>query len=170
MGARSRTLSLPPSLACVPAGRHVVRDLLLEWGFAPALDDASLAVTELIANAVKHANSAVQVSVVADTGITVSVRDRGPMMSRRSRAPEPMAESGRGLRIVAAVAAAWGVVQEPEGKCLWFRLPLPDPAVLDADVIGINSGAASMRRSAAAAQSLARPAEANGTDARSRTG
>lgn len=39
-----------------------------------------------------------------------------------------------------------------------------------ADVIGINSGAASLRRSAAAAQSLAQPAEANGTDAHRRTG
>lgn len=168
MGTRNRSLSLPPTLANVPVGRHFVRDLLLEWGYPTAVDDASLAVTELIANAIKHANSAVHVTVVVDHAITVSVRDRGPAMSRR-RAPLPMAENGRGLRIVAAVSAEWGMVEELGGKCLWFRLPLPDTTVLDADVIGIHSGSASMRRSAAAAQSLARPAEANGTDAVTRT-
>ena len=160
MAARTSTVQLAARLASVPVGRHFVRDQLLDWGLAAAVDDASLAVTELIANAVKHARTVVQVTVVVDGDIEVSVRDRSPQMSRAARLPEPFAESGRGLRIVAAVSSDWGITPEASGKRMWFRLPLPDAASADADVIAIRRGATT-----AASMDASHQSEADGTSA-----
>jgi anti-sigma regulatory factor (Ser/Thr protein kinase) len=142
VAARTSSVQLAARLASVPVGRHFVRDRLLDWDLAPAVDDASLAVTELIANAVKHARSPVQVTVVVDGHIEVSVYDRSPQIRRTSALPDPLAESGRGLRIVAAVSSDWGITPDTRGKRLWFRLPLPDATGADADVIAIRRGAA----------------------------
>jgi hypothetical protein len=122
--SRDRSISLAPELDSVTTGRHFVRDLLLGWDLGAAVEDASLAVTELIANAVKHARSAVRVRVAVDDDILVSVCDAAPAL-RPARPPGPLAESGRGLQIVAAVSRAWGIEPAASGKCLWFRLPLP---------------------------------------------
>ena len=138
MSPRTRQLSLPGELASVPAGRHFVRDLLLEWGFPEAVDDAALAVTELMANAVKHARSPLVVTVRVEEQIVVSVRDAHPRLTHPVGPVPALAESGRGLRIVAAVSADWGVVTDADGKSLWFSLPLPDRTSADADVISIR--------------------------------
>jgi hypothetical protein len=147
----------------VPVGRHFVRDQLLDWGLAAAVDDASLAVTELIANAVKHTGTTVEVSIVVDGDIEVSVHDRSPSIRRAAAVVEPLAESGRGLRIVAAVSSDWGITSEARGKRLWFRLPLPDASSSDADVIAIRRGAAPTSSTDAA-----EVREADGTSARVR--
>lgn len=141
MAARTCSVQLAARLASVPVGRHFVRDQLLDWGLAPAVDDASLAVTELIANAVKHARTSVDVTIVVDGDIEVSVHDRAPAIRRAAAPAPPLAESGRGLRIVAAVSSDWGITPEAGGKRLWFRLPLPDASSSDADVIAIRRGA-----------------------------
>jgi serine/threonine-protein kinase RsbW len=39
------------------------------------------------------------------------------------RFPAPTEPSGRGLRIVEALARAWGTVDSPGGKTVWFTLP-----------------------------------------------
>lgn len=139
MGARTSSVQLASALSSVPVGRHFVRDLLIGWDLAAAVDDASLAVTELIANAVKHARSTVIVKVVVDSDILVSVHDRSPQIVKGVIPAAPLAESGRGLRIVAAVSSEWGVTPERTGKCHWFRLPLPDSAGADADVITLRA-------------------------------
>jgi anti-sigma regulatory factor (Ser/Thr protein kinase) len=140
MGARSSSIDLPSTLSSVPIGRHFVRDLLVDWDCAAAVDDASLAVTELIANAVKHARTRVLVKVTVDSDIVISVRDSAPQVIRAQAPAGPLAESGRGLRIVAAISTDWGITTDRRGKCLWFSLPLPDEGSSDADVIAIRRG------------------------------
>jgi anti-sigma regulatory factor (Ser/Thr protein kinase) len=159
VAARTSSVQLAARLASVPVGRHFVRDQLLDWGLAAAVDDASLAVTELIANAVKHARTPLQVTVVVDGDIEVSVRDRSPQIRRTPGIPEPFAESGRGLRIVAAVSTDWGIATEILGKRLWFRLPLPDASSVDAEVIAIRRGTNTV------AADVPREGEAGGTSA-----
>jgi anti-sigma regulatory factor (Ser/Thr protein kinase) len=140
MGVRSGSVELPSTVSSVPVGRHFVRDLLLDWGCATAVDDASLAITELIANAVKHARTKVLVTVSVDNDIFISVRDSAPQVLRAQVPSGPLAESGRGLRIVAAISTDWGITTDRRGKCLWFSLPLPDADSSDADVIAIRRG------------------------------
>jgi two-component sensor histidine kinase len=80
-------------------------------------------VSELVTNSVKHAHSDFKVSIDDSGGeIRVEVRDtgRGQPVLRFLAPTEP---SGRGLRIVEALSHAWGTVDLPDGKTVWFTLP-----------------------------------------------
>ena len=106
------------------AGRRAVADDLARRGVGSELIDVvELMVSELLTNALLHASGDIQMrtSVERDR-IRVHVTDGG---SRRPllRQPPPEATSGRGLRIVAALASAWGVEERPGGgKCVWFEV------------------------------------------------
>jgi anti-sigma regulatory factor (Ser/Thr protein kinase) len=117
-------LTLPPEVVSVTLARHFVRDRLTALGVQEALDDAQLGVCELVANAVKHARTSLVLALTADDEtLTVSVADgQRELASQVQR--EALAESGRGLRIVAAIASEWGVDQHDGGKTMWFRVPL----------------------------------------------
>ena len=140
--ARERELLLSCQLASVRAGRHFVRDTLLEWDLERLVEDAELGVSELVANAVRYAKTDVLIKVSADTQVTIAVVDRDPVLHRPVH-PTPddlLAESGRGLRIVAAVADDWGIEARTGGKSIWFSLALPDRATANADLHSINEG------------------------------
>jgi anti-sigma regulatory factor (Ser/Thr protein kinase) len=86
------------------------------------LDDARLIVTELAANAILHARSPFSVTVHAHaTGVRLSVRDRSAVRPI-VRPGGPLAASGRGLLLVAALSADWGVVVSADGKTVWADL------------------------------------------------
>ena len=117
-------LALPPEVASVTRARHYVRDALAGIGAPDCADDAQLAVSELIANAVKHARTPVVLELARDDRhLTVTVADGERELASQVQ-QHALAESGRGLRIVAAVATEWGVERRDDGKALWFRLPL----------------------------------------------
>lgn len=90
----------------------------------PLLDDIALCVSELATNAITHTPS-------GDGGkITVRLVSSGPLIraevtndgatgSRPLARHDPDAENGRGLLIVAAVADAWGVVEESGTTTVW---------------------------------------------------
>jgi anti-sigma regulatory factor (Ser/Thr protein kinase) len=103
--------------------RHFVAAALGRWGYAGSLvDDAQLLVTELATNAAVHARSTF--SVVARTGepgIRVSVHDASPV-EPTLRDDDPTAQSGRGLQLVAALSASWGVDVTADGKTVWAEL------------------------------------------------
>ncbi len=83
-------------------------------------DHLQLLVSELATNAIRHANSAFTVVLDRlDDSIRVEVIDGGPGMAQLLD-PTPEQPSGRGLRIVAALASDWGVVYRPNGKSVWF--------------------------------------------------
>jgi anti-sigma regulatory factor (Ser/Thr protein kinase) len=88
------------------------------------LADAQLVVSELATNAVIHAGSPFSVSVGRNgSTMRVSVRDCSgtqPVL----RAPEPESLSGRGLRLVGALARDWGVEPGADGKTVWAELAL----------------------------------------------
>lgn len=127
MSERIGELALPPDLASVTRARHYVRDTLATFGVPDCADDAQLAVSELIANAVKHARTPLMLELTADDDhLTVTVADGERELAAQVQ-QHALAESGRGLRIVAAVASEWGVEPRDGGKALWFRLPLRKP-------------------------------------------
>ncbi|MER5440608.1 ATP-binding protein [Streptomyces sp. NPDC002790] len=105
--------------------RRILRIHLEVWELGELADDAELALTELIANVVRHVpgRSCTVRMMRADAGVRVEVADAHPVL------PEPRdrrecAESGRGLAIVAAVVDRWGVVphRAPRGgKTVWFE-------------------------------------------------
>ncbi|MBV9439689.1 MAG: ATP-binding protein [Candidatus Eremiobacteraeota bacterium] len=92
------------------------------------VDAAELIYGELVANTVRHARGAVEVRLErADTESPVLVvRDHGPGAGARSMpcARDPLAESGRGLEIVALLARRVAV-EHPAGGGTEVRAVLP---------------------------------------------
>jgi anti-sigma regulatory factor (Ser/Thr protein kinase) len=105
------------------AARRFVVDALERCGAGgPLLDDARLVVTELATNAVIHAKSPFSVVVRPHgRGVHLSVRDSS-RVSPTVRGEDPRAISGRGLRLVATLAADWGVELTANGKTVWVEL------------------------------------------------
>ena len=92
---------------------------------AATVDTALLLTSEVVTNATAHGGGLVTLTVDLDgEGLRVEVCDESP------RRPVPreeslLAEGGRGLHIVDALAADWGARPDKRGKKVWFRLPVP---------------------------------------------
>lgn len=104
--------------------RHFVIDTLAAWGFCAIIDDAAVIITELATNAVLHAQTgfSVVVSRRPEGMVRIAVRDASLVRPQPRRAG-PLETSGRGLRLVAALAARWGSGVVPDGKEIWAELP-----------------------------------------------
>jgi anti-sigma regulatory factor (Ser/Thr protein kinase) len=129
-------------LSATPRGARLARRLALRqleaWGIpygSDASDAVALIVAELAANAVTHGRvpgrdfelrlSLVTGSVRIEVSDTHSGPPRPPGPADLA-APHPLAESGRGLLIVNAVADRWEVAhREPPGKTLRAEVDLP---------------------------------------------
>jgi CheY-like chemotaxis protein/anti-sigma regulatory factor (Ser/Thr protein kinase) len=116
-------LSLPQDPSSVRTARRFVAERLEEWGLDSLFDDALLVTSELAANAIMHAESecVIRVSLTEST-LRIDVLDSG------TGTPEPQPRSfteehGRGLVLVDAVTAAWGLDMVPgDGKVVWAEL------------------------------------------------
>ncbi|GAA4516588.1 ATP-binding protein [Nonomuraea ferruginea] len=120
------------------ARKHVAR-VLTDWGRETLIDDAQLAISELVTNGIKASDpSEDEVAIYgtlagsyrrvrvglhqADAGVVLEVWD----CSRRPpklRCPEAEALGGRGLYVVDAVASSWGYRwPRTGGKVVWVLL------------------------------------------------
>ena len=90
-----------------------------------------LLTSELVTNAIVHAQTEVEVTITRDDlrTITVAVSDSSCNSPRLQRHAEDAA-TGRGLGILDALAASWDVVSGAEGKTV--RFTLCDPAASEA--------------------------------------
>lgn len=104
--------------------RRVLRLYLVRSGLAEVSDAAELALTELVANVVRHVpGRRGRVCFLLRSGaVRVEVADDCPVLPV-SGAAEALGEGGRGLVIVAAVTDRWGVTPTPDGrgKTVWFE-------------------------------------------------
>lgn len=97
---------------------------MLEGRVAPdTVEAAALVTSELVTNAVVHAQTDARLDIRADGGtVTIRVEDaevRPPVV----RHPSPWDASGRGLLIVEQTARHWGVQPVSEnGKSVWAAL------------------------------------------------
>ncbi|MDX3854213.1 ATP-binding protein [Streptomyces sp. AK02-01A] len=107
--------------------RERVRDLLAD--VVSCVDDAVLVTSELVGNAVRHtAAGPDRLTIEIDAHhVVVSVHDseddrggvRPPALSDR----DPLAESGRGLRLVEMLTRRWYVEATATGKAVVAVLP-----------------------------------------------
>jgi len=118
---------MPAQPESVTAARHFLCQMLSAWGLAELTDTVALAASELLTNAVVHARTSFEVTVLADQDLLVSVRDSAVpwRLGQPADLPDWPQESGRGLALVAAVSHQWGVRPEPDGKTVWFTVALP---------------------------------------------
>ncbi|MBM7091068.1 PAS domain S-box protein [Streptomyces sp. S12] len=120
----SLTTTLATRPESVPEGRAFLTGALDAWGCGEKADDARLLVSELLTNAVQHAQGPVTLHVCRTAAdVTVEVGDGSPCLPEPRRADEDE-ECGRGLNLVRVLADSWGVRPTDEGKTTWFTLRL----------------------------------------------
>lgn len=118
----SETLPREPESAA--AARRLTNAALSCWGLEELAEDAALIVTELVANAVQHTRGE-SIRVVVERTAVQTVRVAVADCSRARpvrRAAGDGDEYGRGLFLVAALAADWGTDERGRGKIVWAGL------------------------------------------------
>lgn len=104
--------------------RRFVAEVLERWDHDDVLADACVVVTELAANAVRHARSPFVIALSEHPGmVRLAVQDDSPSVPVVAPAPG-LASGGRGLRLVSALADRWGTDPAGDGKVVWAELPL----------------------------------------------
>lgn len=84
---------------------------------------SQLMTSEIVTNALRHGVGDITFGVDAGpTSVRVEVGDAGPGLPT-CVAADDRAERGRGMVIVNALAAAWGVKENPPRKVVWFEVP-----------------------------------------------
>jgi anti-anti-sigma regulatory factor/anti-sigma regulatory factor (Ser/Thr protein kinase) len=120
-------LRLAPTPTAPSAARRFVRDVCDYW--QPALpgedvaDQAVLLAGELVANAVTHARTEIDLRVeLRGELLHISVHDGSPRLLHLVPAGRA-GKGGHGLRLVEEVAKAWGVNHHQDGgKVVWCTL------------------------------------------------
>jgi anti-sigma regulatory factor (Ser/Thr protein kinase) len=119
---RSAVDAFVPCDASSPArARRFVADVLNRHGLGAAESQATLLVSELVTNAIRHAHSDATIAIdLTDENVRVSVTDHGPGWPE-PRDPED-GPGGFGLQFVAEIADNWGSYRIGDGKTVWFEL------------------------------------------------
>lgn len=119
-------IELPGDPTAPRRARALLRTVTQAWDIDDDLyQDAAIVVTELVANAVDHAGTPSTLSVELDhRGLCVAVRDGCAERAPRPRPVDPTAPRGRGLQMIEALTADWGVTVHAEGKTVWAVLGL----------------------------------------------
>jgi anti-sigma regulatory factor (Ser/Thr protein kinase) len=114
---------LSSTLEAPSQGRRYVRHRLTEAGHPELIDNATVIVSELVTNAIRAApEDPVWVALRTDGDRQIlEVQDCSPVLPALEPA-DLMAEGGRGLRVVAALAAELGCTPVSGGKILWAVL------------------------------------------------
>jgi anti-sigma regulatory factor (Ser/Thr protein kinase) len=113
--ARTAREMLEPLLQAPALARAFLRRTLAGWGADRFVDDALLVVDELVANAVLHAGTEIELRLALHPDrLGVAVADRSRERPSLEHADDA-AERGRGLLLVDAVATDWHVLPRRDG-------------------------------------------------------
>lgn len=125
------SLVFPPDPAWVRSAREAVRTLLVAAHRPDLTDTALLLTSEAVTNAVnacQRDGCSTPLTLFAEWtdsvgALRVLVRDEAPGLPV-PRAPDDGEESGRGIGLIEACAAGWGVCHHGPGpgKAIWFEL------------------------------------------------
>ena len=120
---RVATWDLPADPAIVGDARKQVGAQLAGWGLDYAEFVTGLVVSELVTNAIRHAESPIQLRLIRDRTLICEVSDGSSTVPhlRRARALD---EGGRGLLLVSQLTERWGTRQTQHGKTIWAEQPL----------------------------------------------
>lgn len=130
MNDRSPSVTLPAEASSVSAARRYLSACLTGTAAETTVAaDAVLVVSELVTNAVLHAEGPIDVEVVVTdepteggaSGVRIVVSDASPT-APVLRNYGNAASTGRGLALIAQLARRWGVDMKGAGKAVWVEL------------------------------------------------
>jgi anti-sigma regulatory factor (Ser/Thr protein kinase) len=117
------TIRLSPHPTSARAARDFVTQTLRQWGRPDHTEAAVLLTSELVTNAIVHARTWVEVTMqLGEQNMRVVVLDESAEPPSRRPAGTDQLGSGRGLKLVEALATSWGVSPHGRGKAVWFEL------------------------------------------------
>ncbi|MDQ1710835.1 MAG: hypothetical protein QOE45_285 [Frankiaceae bacterium] len=117
------SVRLAPEPRSAGAARRFVQDSVRDLVTLDVAEVAVLLTSELVTNVIVHARTPLRLDVEVDGGaVRVAVVDDAPQPPRR-RGGDGGRLTGRGIGLVAMLAATWGVEPTPPGKTVWFELP-----------------------------------------------
>ena len=125
-----QVLRLSPSVDAAAVSRAFVEPLVRHWNLGSLDFDAALVTTELVTNAVLHAElDVVLVLRPIAKGVRIEVTDQCPSVlphvaphSTGALWALTLGQSGRGLRVVSELSARWGVDSTQRTKTVWAEL------------------------------------------------
>lgn len=120
----SAGVDLPTEASAAGVARALLTGLLTVWGQGRLVDDGTLVISELLANAVEHAPDSGSLHLdltLHDSTLRVAVADdsRVRPVSRDTADDD---EQGRGISIIEQLAVRWGVEARGRGKQVWVEL------------------------------------------------
>ncbi|MDT0265544.1 SpoIIE family protein phosphatase [Streptomyces sp. DSM 44915] len=115
------TWEIPDDPTAVASARELATSQLAGWGMADAAFTAELVVSELVTNAIRHADGPIQLRLIRERGLICEVSD-STSTSPHLRRARVFDESGRGLFIIARLTERWGTRHRPGGKTIWAEL------------------------------------------------
>jgi anti-sigma regulatory factor (Ser/Thr protein kinase) len=123
--AREFRCSFAPEPAASARARKRLTPILTAWGLSSRQShDALLVANELVANAVDHARTPLEL-LVSFTGASVLIKVRdGSVVEPRLQAFDRTAPRGRGLQFVDALARRWSWQAEAHGKVVWAEMAI----------------------------------------------
>ena len=114
---------LEPDTTAIRRARKTVSDQLWAWGLPELIDDAELITSELVTNAIRHAGGVVELRMSAlPHRVRISVVDNAPEALPAVAKDRGLQVGGRGLALVARLAADWGCEADDGEKEVWAEL------------------------------------------------
>jgi anti-sigma regulatory factor (Ser/Thr protein kinase) len=108
------------------AAREVMEAALQPWGDEDATEVALLLATELVTNAIVHAQTDYALRITTDSErLRVEVSDAS-LDPPRLITIHGLEDHGRGLHLVDVLSQSWGVDWRDDNKVVWFELTLAD--------------------------------------------
>jgi CheY-like chemotaxis protein len=119
---------LTAALTAPGIARGFADKTLQEWHLEHLSETVVLLTSELVTNAVTHAESDLELTLqLVDGFLRVEVYDRSNT-DPQQRSPALDVPGGRGIALVDALASAWGTEDAGLGKVVWFQVA-QDPGV-----------------------------------------
>ncbi len=124
---RACWMTLPAAERAAGLARRATRKTLDAWAAGYLEETATLLVSELVANAVRHARtgrSPLELRLeITRNWLRIEVLDADPRPPQ-PRIPAELDESGRGFVLIEALSDKWGVCSTPSGKAVWAELDI----------------------------------------------
>ncbi|MGW3171726.1 SpoIIE family protein phosphatase [Streptomyces sp. NPDC001153] len=110
---------LPADPAVVSDARKEAIRQLSEWGLQELAFTTELVVSELVTNAIRHADGPFRLRLIRDRAAVICEVSDGSATAPHLRHPRATDEGGRGLLLVSQFTERWGTRFAPGGKIIW---------------------------------------------------